>query len=846
MIKEEVLNVEIGKILRDYLNNAEVLIEESHQLQDASQRPDIVISRPSREAVLIEHKIDNQQALLKQCRSRLGGRWVHGSPVRVVVGLLSPVDLKRLKNTAQLGDVLRETNQFKWILWWGNEQFPGQGWLGGSLQDFAGFLDRIGATAVDLSSAISRIKIGLNYEARQLPHSPLSNQMLAKILKQEESEQTTRMALAIILNAAIFHIHVAEKYSQITHPQQMLIEQSVSQVNVGLLWRRILEINYVPIFKLAYDLLVCIRDPKLGSDMIRHMFIIAQEVSKSAGSQGLVGTIFGELIKDRKLLASFYTMPTSAILLAELAVDKLEVDWSESQAIKQLRIADLAIGTGTLLLSVYRRLAERYMLHSQGDNDPSCLHQAIMEEVMIGCDVDPAAIHITAARLAGEYPEVDYHATKIYAMPFGLTKINGDHQEYKIGSLDLLIQSATPTLFGDGQKKIMPLSESGPPTVDSSNVVDVLDQSLDMVIMNPPFTRPTGHEGAKEGIPVPSFAALGNDETEQREMSDVLSTHLAILGKTYSPLASHGNAGLASNFADLAHIKLKPRGVLALVLPITFISGNAWSNMRALLAKYYQDIVLVSVSSGSKSGNNWSSDTALSEILLIASKATGEVNTSQAFYAILDEHPKTVSEAVEVARAISQQVEEGEIHIGDKRVGHLLSTSFGASQAGQPSGIANTGLISLAEGLLAKTLILPRLESINLPMVTLGDLGEAGAYHADISGLNIDKSPRGAFDIHHLEDRQDYLKLEYPTLWSHDTKAEKLLLVSPDSRAAVRAGCQELAAQTWSGYQGAKRLVAGATKLHINRDLSMMSQSLGACLTPVASLGGHVRGRLSP
>ena len=36
----------------------------------------------------------------------------------------------------------------------------------------------------------------------------------------------------------------------------------------------------------------------------------------------------------------------------------------------------------------------------------------------------------------------------------------------------------------------------------------------------------------------------------------------------------HGNAGLASNFIDLAHAKVKPGGVLALVLPLAVVSGK--------------------------------------------------------------------------------------------------------------------------------------------------------------------------------------------------------------------------------------------------------------------------------
>ena len=73
--------------------------------------------------------------------------------------------------------------------------------------------------------------------------------------------------------------------------------------------------------------------------------------------------MFGRLISDRKFLATFYTLPASAALLAELAAARLDVNWSDPEAFTDLRIADLACGTGALLASAYRAVAAR---HPQG------------------------------------------------------------------------------------------------------------------------------------------------------------------------------------------------------------------------------------------------------------------------------------------------------------------------------------------------------------------------------------------------------------------------------------------------------------------------------------------------
>ena len=110
----------------------------------------------------------------------------------------------------------------------------------------------------------------------------------------------------------------------------------------------------------------------MGRDILNHipseaatrilntLELTAGEVS-SAGvdnAHDLTGRIFQRLIADRKYLATFYTLPASAALLARLAVSKMEgVDWSDAEAIGKLRIGDFACGTGALLSAVYEQIA---------------------------------------------------------------------------------------------------------------------------------------------------------------------------------------------------------------------------------------------------------------------------------------------------------------------------------------------------------------------------------------------------------------------------------------------------------------------------------------------------------
>ena len=84
--------------------------------------------------------------------------------------------------------------------------------------------------------------------------------------------------------------------------------------------------------------------------------------------------------------------------------------------------------------------------------------------------------------------------------------------------------------------------------------------------MNPPFTRLTGGGGKTGDIPLPMFAAFGTEEEEQKLMSG--RTKELTKGTCY-----HGNAGEASIFVQISHNKTKIGGYIALVLPITFLSG---------------------------------------------------------------------------------------------------------------------------------------------------------------------------------------------------------------------------------------------------------------------------------
>ena len=821
MQKEEVINTETGKFLESHLYDARVLIEQSGQLEDRSKRPDLIIRRRGREPLLIENKIGDSRALTDQCLERLNLNWSDGRPVRVVVGLLSPKSLSGVNGAADLG---AETG-FRWAAWGRSfGRFPASGWLSGSLIDLAGFLDRIGADAVNIDDLIAKIRQALQQASLLLVEDRHSPANFSRILKQKPSQQTNRMGLAMIFNAIVFQSHIAKNHGNIASPSQLKGESDINQADLVLIWRDILGINYSPIFYIARELLQSIADTKVANLVLRRLFETAITTAQESGSHGLIGTIFGELISDRKLLASFYTLPPSATLIAEIAINRLDIDWSSRRSIESLKVADLAVGTGTLLVAVHKRIAERHLLCRK---DPGKLHRAMMEAVLVGCDIDPSAVHIAAARLSGEFPDIDYHSTQTYVMPYGYVRLKKRAREYKLGSLDLFNDVGQISLFGSGLEA---LAAKG---TTSHAEVDIPAESLDLVIMNPPFTRPTNHEVFQEGFPNPQFAGMGNDAADQKKMSQILK---GFLKDVPEPRASHGNAGLASNFMDLAHLKLKPGGVLALIVPATVVSGNSWSNMRRLLSERYRDITVISIGSGN---GNWSADTSLNEVIIVATKsAPDEDESGRANFVVCKDRPATITEAAEVAKTIEKSKPGGYLEIGGEQVGWCLGGLLTPEAAGHPSNVRSMDLALFASKLVQGVLVLPRLRAIPLPITSLGQLGVVGPVHRDINGFYPDKSLRGPFDIIKLDDRGKYKSISYPVLWAHANQLERTMSLSPDSEGIIRPKMRDAALRIWSGYQGGRQF-AGASKIHINCDFGLMAHSLGACLTPCLTIGGR-------
>ena len=824
---EENPNIKLGDLLRGMLSSCMVRTENTSVFVDHhGLKADVLITAQGRAPVVMESEYEPGQKVEEEAIGRLG---------LVEVGsrreIEAAIAVKYPEEVAEVGDVAKAlaVARLRYCVFTGDadehERFPEEGWLEGGVSDLADMAQLVSVPQKAVEEAADILEKGIENAVAVLDGmsavKPGITESIAALLGLSDVPETRRMACAIMANALVFHEQLAGMYHGRVKPIRLVCGAGVLNPQEETLsaWTEILKINYWPIFAIARDILG--QMPALEATNLLHTLRGTAQAVVSTGvtnAHDLTGLIFQELIADRKYLATFYTLPSSAALLARLAVAKLKgVDWSDAEAISNLRVGDFACGTGALLSAVYSRIAN---LHERAGGDPAQLHTSMMEEVLYGCDVMPSAVHITAATLSGAYPQVPFNLSRIYPMHYG----RQEDGKVRIGSLELLGSSQLPMPFNtsDPTRRIGSAGEATSAPVQ----MDIPDASFDIVIMNPPFTRNVTREGAYADAGHAAFAAFGATEEDQRQMAK----QMRVLAKDS---CYHGNAGIASAFAELGHRKLRPGGVLALVLPLSATGGLAWEKCREMLGEHYTDLTVMSIAANGRD-MSFSSDTGMAECLVIARKLDkAEESESRGHFISLRERPHRLAHASSIVQRIlacarERLIEDGPyggdiLSVGDDLAGEMLSMPV--SQDGESWSavrVADYTLAQTAYALSGSRLWLPGVASAHdLKTASLGTVGELGTYHLDIIG----RPPRGPFDKVAPSPTSTY-----PALWNHNARNETRLVVEPDAQLIVRKGLEEKVDKVW----------ATAGRSHLNLDYTFSSQPLAAAYTERRSIGGRV------
>ncbi|MDE2686350.1 MAG: hypothetical protein OXI16_02460 [Chloroflexota bacterium] len=823
-------NTALANILRRMMHGCDIRSESTQTIAgNKALQPEILITAADRAPVVIEAEFMPAYSVEDEAAARLtltvtGGRREIEAAIalRYPAGLEDAYDLtEELRNARLTYCVLTAPEDDGEV----PDRFPESGWLEGSAADIAELTRLVSVPQSAVKAASDAFEKGIDGGTELLKgvseQRPAITLAIANLLGMSDVPQTRRMACAIVANAMVFHDRVAGMHEGVK-PLHLVCGQGIAnpQANISKAWTYILDnINYWPIFAIARDIIQQLPTAE-ASRLIRRLQYAAGDVAASGANveHDLTGRVFQRLIADRKYLATFYTLPASAALLARLAVEKLGgIDWADAEAIAKLKVGDFACGTGALLSAVYEQIATR---HEQAGGNPAALHRAMMEDVLYGCDVMPSAIHITSSTLSGRQPTVGFGGSRLYNMPYGRQRDG----TVAIGSLELLQSSSVMTLFNTSDPALR-TGSVGEET--AANVVaDIPDEGFDIVIMNPPFTRATNHEGAHADITNPAFAAFNATREDQTAMGRRLNQ----LGRGS---AYHGNAGIASAFAALGHRKLKVGGALALVLPLSAAVGLSWRNFRDVLTQNYTDINVLSIAANGKD-MSFSSDTGMAECLVVARKlhASGSASSIMDFTSFT-RRPVGFEHAAAIVKAFHSNgtvrgIEDGPyggtpLMVGDEKAGERITAPH------DPNGgawaavrLSDSSLAQTAYALADSRLWLPSVaEVLELKTATLGTMGKLGLVHRDITG----PAPRGPFDKVAASPTATY-----PALWNHNATKEKRLVCEPDSQLLVRQGLEEKAATVWTS----------ASRSHINLDFTFGSQPLAVAFTERKSIGGRV------
>ena len=815
-----------GGLLQAMLPRSRVRSENTQAISGhPGLQPDILITAPDRAPVVVEAEYMPAHTVEVEAKSRLGLEVAsNGRPIEAVIALRYPEDIREAHD---LHAALSSARLSYCVFTEGTEdlhRFPESGWLDGSIEDLADMVRLVSVPQRAVDRATTALQEGIDGAARLLDElnetSAGITTAIARLLGMSNVPQTRRMACAIIANALVFHERIAGMHEGVK-PLAMVCGDGVDnpQGEVLAAWGDILKINYWAIFAIAKDILEQLPSGD-AADILRRLRRTAQAVDATGvdNAHDLTGRIFQRLIADRKYLATFYTLPASAALLARLAVAKMEgVDWSDAGAIGRLRIGDFACGTGALLSAVYEQIAAR---HERAGGDAAALHKVMMEEALYGCDVMPSAVHITGSTLSGMEPSVLFNNSHLYTMPYGRMQDGS----VMIGSLELLQSSNVLTLFYTSEPA-MRAGSTGEETAAQIRA-EVPDEGYDLVIMNPPFTSDTKHRDSEDGVLNAAFAAYNASDDDQEDMGKRLK-RLA-KGASY-----HGHAGLGSAFVALAHKKIRPNGIVAFVLPFTTINGASWAKFRELIANHYTDVTIISIAANGHD-MSFSSDTGMAECLVIARRlAPRQKPSERATFVSLRQRPDSFADAQELSRVISsnktiRRLEDGpyggtSIYSGGALVGEMLEAPIESHKNGWGAArILDMSVSQVAHSLSNGKLWLPaKLESHELPLSQLSLVGQLGV-HDSMLTMQTHKGP--------FVKEPPSPTATYPSLYNHNAEMETRLTCEPDSQLSVQQGMEERAAKLW----------ATASRAHLNRDFTFGSQALAVAFTDRESIGGRV------
>ncbi len=310
---------------------------------------------------------------------------------------------------------------------------------GGSVDDLADHLRTLPLElqGIDqVQAAAGAIEYALEQAVYPLAQHQRSARRIADLIAETDQEKNRAAALRIgclaLFNALAFQDRLADENDDVKTVREA---SSRGLPSLRDAWRFICkEIDYVPVFALAADILDVLLDgpADVRTPVIAPLVKAVDETRKVEGHD-LSGRLFHTLLTDAKFTGAYYTSVPAATLLARLVFHEWPpgVDWRDHEFPASLNVADLACGTGTLLMAVAAEAERRHK--AAGGARAAALHKAMVEQALHGYDVQLSAIHFAATSLAMLNPHIEFDRMNLHVMPLGV-----EGERVNLGSLDYL------------------------------------------------------------------------------------------------------------------------------------------------------------------------------------------------------------------------------------------------------------------------------------------------------------------------------------------------------------------------------------------------------------------------
>jgi len=758
--REEIVNAHLAILLTRHGVAAEA--ETIHQ--SGQHRPDVMFILGGLR-VIIEGKFSDaagaEDAVMSDALSRVKSGICH-----IAVALVYPKDI-RTADTSQLEKIL-STSRLRFNI---ISEIKPTGWAEATPSEILSALrhvhgelikdDIVATSARQLSERIELIAYLWIGETAVCDRLSERLGMPAKRGETNDEQKArrktaTKVASLMIANALIFQEQLSSYGGDKRIDPLHAYDKAADPVGeIKNHWHEIwTNINYRPIFEIGEKILQDIpASSRTAIPAIRWLMAEAKSIcaNQSALRHDLMGRIYHWLLYHSKYLGTYYTATSSATLLLKLVFAK-EWDGRDFGSLKKLSdfvVADLACGTGTLLMAAAQGITDRFVVSrvktgrkKLAATDLGDLHKILMENVLYGYDVLPTAVNLTASTLGMLAPSITYRNMNLFVMPMGVPSGTKKANSLRLGSLDFIGRNGVDIQFSLHDRQMFDRQTGVAVEKDTKAVIP---DNIDLCVMNPPFVRSVGGNLLFGSLPDKERAKL---QTELKKRSKDLQASVT--------------AGLGSVFLALADKYLRIGGRLAFILPVALATGEAWGKSRRLLADgYHIETVIVSHDADRP---NFSENTDLSEIMFVARKLKENEQAGETVYVNLWHNPRTIYEAMDIAERIREcqpagldSAEITSIIGGEKRKLAEVLALPATLVTDQWIGVQFAQIWTLRVAVLLEhgKLAVPGKKRVDIPLCKLKEIGKLGPdqrrIHDGFKPSETDWSP-------------------FPSFWNHDAK----------------------------------------------------------------------------